>query len=249
MALPNRLTPKIAPALALAVVLVCGTGAHADIFSVSPEKERRLGQQAAREIERGLPIVSGPVADWVQRVGARLVAHSNSEFQYSFHVVDSPEINAFCLPGGHIYIYTGMRKVVKTDDELAAVLAHEITHAEEHHYARQSSKNSKRGALLGLGTLLLGLPPLASQAVGLLDFGLTQNYSREHEYDADRIGLERMTRAGYNPAAMVNVLQRLAEDENRDGLDRWFASHPEGKKRVAVISRLIPSPNPAGPLK
>src|SRR4028119_2003534 len=151
-----------------------GQPAHAGLFSISPEKERRIGEDAAREIESKAPIVKGPVADWVNAVGQRLVAVSNPEFKYSFRVIDSREINAFALPGGYIYVYTGMRKIIQTDDELAAVLAHEITHAEEHHYARQYAKNSKRSTLLGIGGLLLGVPNIAQQALGLFDFALQQ---------------------------------------------------------------------------
>lgn len=223
-----------------AALTVAPNPAHAGIFTVSPEKERKIGQEAAAEIEKGAPIVTGPVQDWVQRIGARLAANSGNEFNYTFHVIDSPQINAFCLPGGHIFVYTGLRKVVKTDDELAAVLAHEITHAEEHHYAKQSSKSSKRGAILGIGSILLGLPGIASSALGILDFSMSQRYSREHEYEADREGLLRMKRAGFEPSAMVNVLQRLA-DEDDSSADQWLSDHPEGKKRVAVIKSMLPT--------
>ncbi|RYG71843.1 M48 family peptidase [bacterium] len=214
--------------------------AHAGIFTISPDKERRIGQEAAAEIEKGAPIVTGPVQDWVQRIGSRLAASSGNEFNYTFHVIDSPQINAFCLPGGHIFVYTGLRKVVKNDDELAAVLAHEITHAENHHYAKQYSKSSKRGAILGVGSILLGLPGIASSALGILDFSMTQKYSREHEYEADRDGLLRMKRAGFQPDAMVNVLQRLAEEDDSSA-DQWLSDHPEGKKRVAAIKAMLPT--------
>jgi predicted Zn-dependent protease len=134
-----------------------------------------------------------------------------------------------------------LRKVVKTDDELAAVLAHEITHAEEHHYARQFKKSSTRGAILGVGSILLGVPGVASQALSIIDLSMSQKYSREHEYDADRSGALRMTRAGFNPEAMVSVLQRLSDETDSSGLDQWLSDHPEGKKRVAVIKALLPS--------
>ena len=222
--------------------LLSATPAHAGLFGISPEKERKIGQDTAQDIEKSAFIVSGPVEEWVQRIGARLAEKSDPEFQYTFHVVDSPEINAFCLPGGHVYVYTGLRKVVRTDDELASVLAHEITHAEQHHYARQFAKDSKRGAIVGLGSLLLGLPGLASQSLELLSYSVGQRYSRDHEYEADRLGMARMKRAGFDPNAMVSVLQRLADDEDRDGLDQWLADHPEGKKRVAAIKAQLAVP-------
>ncbi len=223
--------------------------AHAGMFSISPDKERKIGQDAGAEIEQGAPIVTGPVADWVNRVGQRLVKVTNPEFEYSFHVIDSPEINAFCLPGGHVFVYTGLRKVVKTDDELASVLAHEITHAEEHHYAHQYSKDSKRGTILGIGSILLGLPGIAQTGLSVLDASMSAKYSRSNESDADREGAARMKRAGFDPKAMVTVLNRLADEDSGNDLDRWLSDHPEGKKRAAAIQALIPTlpPAPANP--
>lgn len=215
--------------------------AHAGMFSMSSDKERKVGQEAGSQIEQGSPIVTGPVADWVNRVGQRLVKVTNPEFEYSFHVIDSPEINAFCLPGGHVFVYTGLRKVVKTDDELASVLAHEITHAEEHHYAHQYSKDSKRGTILGIGSILLGLPGIAQQGLGLLDASMSAKYSRGNESDADREGAMRMKRAGFDPQAMVTVLTRLSNEDSGNDLDRWLSDHPEGKKRAAAIQALIPT--------
>ena len=235
---------RFLPLLALgAGLLVCAPlpSAHAGMFSISPEKERKLGQEAGADIEQGSPIVTGPVADWVDRIGQRLVKQTNPEFQYSFHVIDSPEINAFCLPGGHIFVYTGLRKVVKTDDELASVLAHEITHAEEHHYAKQYAKQSKRGTIFGIGSILLGLPGIAAQGLGLLDASMSAKYSRGHESQADREGAMRMKRAGFDPNAMVTVLTRLSNEESGNDLDRWLSDHPEGKKRAAAITALIPT--------
>ncbi len=192
-----------------------------------------MGDEAAREIESQVRIVSGPVADWVNRVGQRLAAASDSEFQYSFKVIDRPEINAFCLPGGHVYVFTGLRKVVQTDDELAAVLAHEITHAEQHHYARQYAKSSKRGAILGVLSAVVGLPNIAAQAVSIADFSFTQKYARSMEFEADEKGMQRMVRAGFNPQGMVALLDKMAREQKKmNTLDRWFASHPDGPRRV-----------------
>lgn len=233
-------------AFVLAVATAMPIVAHAGPFSVSPAKERRIGQEAAADIEKNAPIVSGPVAEWVERVGKRLAAVSDSEFQYNFHVIDSPEINAFCLPGGHIYVYTGLRKVVKTDDELAAVLAHEITHAEEHHYAKASAKSNGRGTLLAVGSILLGLPPSLGQVLSIGSDAMTQKYSRSNEYQADREGLARMERAGFQPDAMVNVLQRLANEDNTDSLFQWMSDHPEGKKRVVAVQQLLPKVKASG---
>ena len=232
------------PLLALSAGLLLGASApaaHAGMFSVSPAQEKKLGQQAGADIEKSAPIGTGPVADWVNRIGQRLAKVSNPEFEYSFHVIDSPEINAFCLPGGHVFVYTGLRKVVKTDDELASVLAHEITHAEEHHYAKQYGKDSKRQTFLGIGSILLGLPQIGQLGGSLLDAGYSAHYSRGNEAAADREGAARMKRAGFDPNAMVTVLTRLANEDSGDDLDKWLSDHPQGKKRAAAIQALIPT--------
>jgi len=235
---------RVLPVLAVGATFLVAAPlpkATAGMFSISPDKEKKLGQQAGADIEKSAPIVTGPVADWVNRIGQRLVKVSNPEFQYSFHVIDSPEINAFCLPGGHVFVYTGLRKVVKTDDELASVIAHEITHAEEHHYAKQYSKNSKRQALLSIGSIFVPIGALGQTVLGLGDASLSAHYSRGSEAEADREGAARMKRAGFDPKAMVTVLTRLANEDSGDGLDKWLSDHPEGKKRAAAIQALIPT--------
>ena len=130
-------------------------------------------------------------------------------------------------------MFSGLSKVARNDDELAAVLAHEITHAEQHHYARQYAKASKRGTILGLASIFVGLPNLAQNVLGIIDFSMTQRYSRVHESEADRLGMERMVRAGFNPQGMVSLLQRLQKQEgDLKNLDKWFADHPAAEDRV-----------------
>ena len=130
-------------------------------------------------------------------------------------------------------MFTGIRKVAQTDDELAAILAHEITHAEQHHYAKQYGKASKRGLLLNVLTLAVGMPNVAQQALGLLDLAMTQKYSRTQETEADMAGMARMARAGFNPAAMVTLLERLAKEDQSGGtLDNWFGDHPDADRRI-----------------
>jgi beta-barrel assembly-enhancing protease len=229
-------------ACAVAASLFVGEAqpARAGLWSISPDKERRIGEEAAREIESKAPIVKGPVADWVNVIGQRLVAVSNPEFKYSFRVIDNGEINAFALPGGYIYVYTGLRKIARTDDELAAILAHEITHAEEHHYAQQYKKASKRGLGLTILSMAVGLPSVANQVLSIVDFSMTQKYSRTHEFQADEKGAQRMARAGFDPRGMITLLEKLSKESGKsDTLDRWFGSHPDGGRRVEAAKREV----------
>ena len=237
----KQLSRRAAEITVVLSVLVGGANIHparAGLFSMSAKEEAKLGAQAAREIESQVRIVRGPVADWVNIVGQRLAKVSNPEWKYSFRVIDSPEINAFALPGGYVYVYTGLRKVAQTDDELAAVLAHEITHAEQHHAAKQYKKSAKRGAILGIFSMAVGLPPLGQQVVGLLGTAVGQKYARGDELQADNLGLRRMVRAGFNPQGMETLLQKLSKESGpQSQFDRWFADHPQGEKRVAAVQR------------
>jgi predicted Zn-dependent protease len=238
--LRNFRWPVMALCLTATVLAAPPQPAQAGIFSISAEQEKKLGAEAAREIESKARIVRGPVADWVNIVGQRLASVSKSEWKYSFKVIDSPEVNAFALPGGYVYVYTGLRKVAQTDDELAAVLAHEITHAENHHYAQQYKKASTRGALLSVFSLAVGLPNYANQLVGLIDYSMTQKYSRTHEYESDRLGVERMVRAGFDPRGMVTLLEKMSKEDRGSGtLTGWMRSHPEGKARIEAVQRTI----------
>lgn len=227
---------RAATTIFLGLLFVSGaavTPAQAGLFSVNPTQERKMGDEAARQIDGQARIITGPVADWVASVGSRLAASSDKEFKYSFKVVEGKEINAFALPGGHVYVFTGIRKIAQTDDELAAILAHEITHAEQHHFAKQYGKASKRGAILGVLSAVVGLPNVAQQIVSLADFAMTQKYSRSSETEADLLGMQRMQRAGFNPAGMVSILERLAkEDESGGSLDHWFGDHPDAGRRI-----------------
>ena len=237
---PLKTKPLKTPIFALGLVL-CGANvspARAGMFSISAREEAKLGAQAAQQIESQARIVHGPVADWVNIIGQRLAKVSNPEWKYSFRVIDSPEINAFSLPGGYIYVYTGLRKVAQTDDELAAVLAHEITHAEQHHLAKQYSKSAKRGAILGIFSMAVGLPSFGQQVLGLANLAVGQKYARSEESEADNLGVKRMVRAGFDPRGMETLLQKLSrEDASQSQLDRWFADHPQGEKRDADVQQ------------
>lgn len=239
----------VATISALSLFAAAPQSARAGLFSVSPKQEKSLGDDAAKQIEAGARLSRGPVEDWVNRVGARLAAVSKSEWKYTFRVIDSPEINAFALPGGHVYVYTGLRKVVTTDDQLAAVLAHEITHAENHHYAKQYGSASKRGALLGIASILFGAPPLVNQGIGLANTAITQKYSRSDEYEADRLGMERMARAGFDPRGMVALLQNMKTIETGNNGPGWLSDHPDAPNRIVAANReysLIQSLQAAG---
>ncbi len=202
---------------------------------VSVEEEKKVGAQAAAEIDRKEKATTrGEYARKVIEIGEKLVkAAENKDFQFSFKVIDKKEVNAFALPGGYIYVYTGLKKAAETDDQLAAVLAHEIIHVTNHHWARQYEKAQQRNLILNLGLLLTKGGRNVRLLAGVIDFAEGNKYSRRDESNADYDGMELMVKAGYNPDGMVEMLQNLGKvSKDTPKLLAWTSDHPSINKRV-----------------
>ena len=153
-------------------------------------------------------------------------------WQWEANIIHSNELNAFCYPGGKIIVYTGIvNKLELTDNELAAILGHEIAHALREHSREQSSQD----ALIGI------LAAIARQKIGnLADYagqGVMLKNSRTAETEADRIGIELMARAGYNPDAAVTLWQKMARvSEGKEGIS-WLSTHPSSSDRIRVLQQ------------
>ena len=216
-------------------------------FSV--EQEIQLGQQAAAEVERELPILpaSDPVSQYVRNLGQKLAAQvPEPKYPYSFKVVNQKEINAFALPGGPVYVNLGTIQAADQEAELAGVMAHETSHVYMRHSTRQASKQmiaQVPAAILG-GLLGNGVGGQLAR-VGL-QFGVGSiflKYSRDAEREADRVGAKIMYEAGYDPHGMVKFFQKLKE-ESRAGGPEFLSDHPDpgnrAKEVTAAISQLPP---------
>jgi Zn-dependent protease with chaperone function len=211
-------------------------------FSV--EQEIQLGQQAAAEVERELPILpeSHEVSKYVRGIGEKLAAQvSEPKYPYRFKVVNQKEINAFALPGGPSYVNLGLIQAADNEAELAGVMAHEISHVYMRHATRQASKQmiaqvpaAILGGLLGQGT--------GGQLARLgLQFGLGSvflKYSRDAEREADRVGAKIMYEAGYDPQGMVSFFQKLEEEGGSRGPE-FLASHPNPGNRAKDVAEAI----------
>lgn len=166
-------------------------------------------------------------------------------WQWEVNLITSDEINAFCMPGGKIMFYTGLiRKLSLSDDEIAVVMGHEIAHALREHSREQVSQAVAAQTAISIGTQLLGLGDGASQITGAAYEALVATrFSRSHENEADRIGLELMARAGYNPQAGVTLWQKMTSSGGAGGGD-FLSSHPSDSSRVAQIQALLPTVMP-----
>jgi beta-barrel assembly-enhancing protease len=210
--------------------------AHAQ-FKPSKNDQIRLGREAAAEVRRRERVLStsDERVRLMKEVGNRLLAamdRNKDPWQYSFDVIDNKQVNAFAFPGGPIFFYTGLLDRIKTEDQLAGVLAHEITHVKNEHWASAYNDNQKRKLGLTVILMILRANRSAFDIAGALDTLLVGlPYSRKHETEADDRGFDLMIKAGYNPEGIVDVFRILAAAGGGKGPE-WLSTHPNDKNRV-----------------
>lgn len=229
-------------AAVLTVATVAVRPARADMFKPSVQDQKKLGDQAAAEVIRKYRILNDRRAQRVEDVGDRLVDALSSKdrgpWDYRFYLIDSKEVNAFALPGGSIFIFTGLYDRMRTEDELAGVMAHELTHVRKEHWANMTAKAAKRQAGLGV---LLGLTKAGrgwQTAAGLANNLLNLKYSRSEEDQADSLGLQDMVAAGYNPRGMLGLF-RILQQAGGGGGPSFLADHPLTSQRISRTEERI----------
>jgi beta-barrel assembly-enhancing protease len=218
--------------------------ARADMFMPSVEEQKKLGRQAAAQVERKYRILRDSRARDFDDVGRRLVStlsrDARGSWDFDFNVIDHKDVNAFALPGGPMYIFTGLFDRIRTEDELAGVTGHEIAHIYEQHWARQYAASQKRR--LGIA-VLLGLTRADrsfGQIAGLADQLVTLRFSRKEEDQADERALTNMTAADYNPEGLVDLFQTLQKAGGSRGTSLAFLqSHPVTSRRIDYARQRI----------
>lgn len=210
----------------------------------SPQQDVEIGAQSAAQVEQQMPTLNDTaIHSYVNTIGERLAAHApGPKFDYRFKVVNASDLNAFALPGGFLYINRGVIEAAKTDGEIAGVLAHEIAHSALRHGTANASKAyaTQQGlSILGsiLGGKVGGGTAQIINAVG--GFGLNAiflKYSRDAERQADLVGVQMMTKAGYNPADMASFFKTLQGTDKKKTAN-WLSSHPQTSDRIKAIQR------------
>ncbi len=218
---------------------------QSEIMLISEAQEAQIGAEAAKQIQQEFGLYQGlpGLNKYVSEVGQKLAAHSRRKnVTYRFQVLDTPVINAFALPGGYVYVTRGILARMSSEDELAAVLGHEMTHVDARHSASQLSKQALAG--FGLTALSILSPDVAQKAGGLVDASLQLaflGYSREDEREADEGGITYMEAAGYNPrgaAKMFHMFLALEEKEP-SSMERFLLSHPPTPERLQYAESRI----------
>jgi predicted Zn-dependent protease len=216
---------------------------------VIPEsQERAMGAQAARDIlaKERLSRDQAKI-EAVKRAGQRIAAVSGEkDMRWEFHVIDNDAVpNAFCLPGGKIFVYSGLFKYVQDEAQLATVVAHEVAHAMARHGAERATL--ELGAQLGGAILNLALseedPRLAEIASRVWGYGsnlgVVLPYSRKQEYEADKIGLHLMAKAGYDMNAAVKFWDNMRKNPQPPKVLSFLSTHPTDEKRIERIKKDI----------
>ncbi|HZP84112.1 MAG TPA: M48 family metallopeptidase [Chthonomonadaceae bacterium] len=226
-------------------------------ITLTSQQEIALGLQAAPQMaqefgglaqdERGQALVD--------RVGQRIVAHSDAErspYRFEFHLLADPQtVNAFALPGGQVFITEGLLRKLNTEGELAGVLGHEVGHVIGRHSAEQLAKQNLTQGLVGaIGVATYdpndprsGQTAALAAAVGQL---ISMKFSRNDELEADKFGVKLMSEAGYDPRSMIRVMEILASLSKQGRTPEFFSTHPNPEHRIPKIKAAIQAVYPNG---
>jgi predicted Zn-dependent protease len=210
---------------------------------MSLEKEIALGQQLAAQVERQVKLLNDPaVNEYVNRVEQNIVRNSDAKVPFTIRIIESDEINAFALPGGFLFVNTGLILAADQEAEMAGVLAHETAHVAARHGAKTAAKETAvnvasiplifLGGVAGMG---------ARQAAGLaIPIGFLK-FTRGQEAEADYLGAQYMYKAGYDPSAMLSFFEKLqAKEKAKPGtMSSLFTDHPPTEARIAAIKQEI----------
>lgn len=219
------------------------TGLNQGQFNlISTDEEWRLGQQLEAELAKRLKLVNDPsTVAYVNRIGQRIVDQSEmSGRPWEFHVVADPEINAFNIPGGHVYVNTGLILAARNTSELAGVMAHEIAHGTARH---ATERLTAAQGINTLGSILLGQNPSTVKRIAaqVAATGVIARYSRGAEREADRLGVGYMYRAGYNPSGMGTMFETLLATRKRrpSSVEQFFSTHPLAEDRITAVRQQV----------
>ena len=218
-------------------------GKGVNFYSI--EREIALGKGAAQEVERSAKMIDDPViTEYVNRVGKNLVRNSDAKVPFTIKVIDSDVVNAMALPGGFFYVNSGLILRAESEAEMAGVMSHEIAHVA----ARHGTKDATKGQIAQMAMIpLILLGPGGWAGYGIyegLQFAIPMSFlkfSREHEYEADYLGLQYMYKAGYDPNAFVSFFEKIEAEEKRQPgtIPKVFSTHPPTPDRVVSIQKEI----------
>ena len=239
--------------LAVAMALACAPGLWAQRSKLkppwnvySPETDIQLGKQNAQILEKRLPLCNAPRVDaYLTKLGMKLVSKLPTrgvQYPWEFHCVNSKEINAFALPGGYVFVNRGAIEVADNEAQLAAVMAHELSHVALRHGTAQASKAQLLQGAAGLVGGIFGgstSGALLTQGVALGAGSVLLHYSRSDETQADVLGTQTLYDTGYDPRAMAQFFEKLESETKGKNPPQFLSDHPNPGNRVERVDEEI----------
>jgi predicted Zn-dependent protease len=218
------------------------------VYALTLEEEQKLGDQTVREVAAHYTLIYDPLLlGYLNKIGQETLQKAGPiPYPFRFYLIKDPQLNAFSIPGGHVFVTTGILEVMDSEAELAGLLGHEIAHVTCHHISKRMEQEKK----IGLGTmaailasLLAGDPRIASAVITsslATGISLGLKYSREDETEADNQGFKTMTREGFNPGGMIDLLTKLRKwgSFGSDLIPAYMLTHPGIEDRIAHIESL-----------
>lgn len=212
-----------------------------ELMLLSEQDEIRLGRETDTEIIKQYGLYEDPkLSEYLNEICQRIAKVSHRpQLNYQLKIIDASVVNAFAVPGGYLYFSRGILAALNNEAELAGVMGHEIGHIAARHSAQQYSKAQLAQIGLGLGSILVDSPLLT----GLAQFGvgmLFLQFSRDNEREADRLGVEYASKAGYDASQLANffeTLDRMNPGSDRSGLPGWFSTHPSPEDRIPAVRK------------
>jgi beta-barrel assembly-enhancing protease len=235
--------------LALASTLSLSAGCAP---TISTQQEVQLGDEYAAQLNQELPLVRDQsIVNYINSLGNQIAQRADQRgLRYNFYIVNAPEVNAFAVPGGHIYVNRGLVERATNMSELAGVLAHEVGHVVHRHSVEQiqRAQTAQTGLAVVYGVLLgrnpSGIEQIGTQVIGSAVFA---GYSRDAEREADQTAIQYLVASGIHPQGLVTMFEKLlAERQGSPGaVDTWFSTHPTSEERIENARQGIASLPPS----
>lgn len=241
--------------LGLLLFLVCllshpwNLGKGEVLFALTIEEEQKLGEEVIREVEGKMSLVRDPVLlEYLNSIGRETLTQAGPQpYPFRFYLLKDPQLNAFSVPGGHVFLTTGIIEIMDSEGELVGLLGHEIAHITRHHISNQMEKQKKIG-LATMAAMILGIfagDPNITTAVMASSLATAQTfalkYSRDDEEDADNIGFRYMSRVGFDPKYMIDLLDKLRRwgSFGSETVPAYMQTHPLTGDRMSHVENLL----------
>ena len=228
----------------IALMLVILPAKYALCAEADPDlaKEVEIGRKAVARINEEWPLTSDPaILSKLEVIASKLEPYMSRRIDWQIKLVKTEALNAFCLPGGFIFFTTGIVDALKTDSELAAVMAHEMIHADRKHTLRMAAQSQKvsLGALAAI--LLSGGTAAPIILAQVAQVAITSAYTTELEAESDKLGLEALIQSGYSPTGMITLFEHFMAEEYKQPIIEYgiYMNHPDTPKRLAAAVKIL----------